>query len=229
MKSFIISLIGNPKFEPFAHIAHKSALEFGYDSHMFNAYIGDTGSKFILDRGILPVHNDSPLYNHSKIMVGQKPWIVKPGTIGCFVSHYALWEKCIELNETIVVLEHDALMIHKWIEPKFEDVLYLNNKGSIRHALGIERKHLIIAPEQTGVYEMKFGVRDNSMWTNYLMSTTFAYAINPQGAHKMIDKTKAGGWFAVDKMMASDAIKIETVNPSMAAEQYEASHISSTS
>ena len=31
-----------------------------------------------------------------------------PGELGCFASHYLLWEKCLELNEPIVVIEDDA-------------------------------------------------------------------------------------------------------------------------
>ena len=27
----------------------------------------------------------------------------------CFASHYLLWEKCVELNEPILILEHDAI------------------------------------------------------------------------------------------------------------------------
>ncbi|MGF1724516.1 glycosyltransferase family 25 protein [Photobacterium nomapromontoriensis] len=31
------------------------------------------------------------------------------GQLGCYASHYLLWEKCIELNKPIIVLEDDAL------------------------------------------------------------------------------------------------------------------------
>jgi len=34
-----------------------------------------------------------------------------PGVKGCFLSHYLLWKKCIELDEPIIIFEHDALMI----------------------------------------------------------------------------------------------------------------------
>lgn len=33
------------------------------------------------------------------------------GIKGCFLSHYLLWEKCVDLNEPIIIFEHDALMI----------------------------------------------------------------------------------------------------------------------
>lgn len=38
----------------------------------------------------------------------------KKGVQGCFLSHYALWKKCIELKEPIVILEHDAVILKPW-------------------------------------------------------------------------------------------------------------------
>ncbi|NBI12872.1 glycosyl transferase [[Haemophilus] felis] len=37
--------------------------------------------------------------------------------LGCFASHYLLWEKCVELDQGIIVLEDDAI-----IHPEFSDV-----------------------------------------------------------------------------------------------------------
>lgn len=38
----------------------------------------------------------------------------RPGAQGCWLSHYALWKKCITTNEPIVVLEHDAVVNGPW-------------------------------------------------------------------------------------------------------------------
>ena len=48
------------------------------------------------------------------------------GVLGCFISHFSLWEKCIQLNEPIIILEHDALFLRPLpnnILSKFTDVL----------------------------------------------------------------------------------------------------------
>lgn len=37
--------------------------------------------------------------------------------LGCFASHYLLWEKCVELNQSVIVLEDDAI-----IHPEFAQV-----------------------------------------------------------------------------------------------------------
>ena len=31
------------------------------------------------------------------------------GEVGCFLTHYHLWKKCIQLNEPIIILEDDAV------------------------------------------------------------------------------------------------------------------------
>lgn len=36
--------------------------------------------------------------------------------LGCFASHYLLWEKCIELNQGIIVLEDDAIIHNNFYE-----------------------------------------------------------------------------------------------------------------
>ncbi len=37
------------------------------------------------------------------------------GQLGCFASHYLLWEKCVELNEGIIVMEDDALLLDNFL------------------------------------------------------------------------------------------------------------------
>lgn len=36
------------------------------------------------------------------------------GEIACILSHFSLWARCVELDEPIVILEHDAIMVAKY-------------------------------------------------------------------------------------------------------------------
>lgn len=36
---------------------------------------------------------------------------LRPAQLGCFASHYLLWEKCVALQQTIIVLEDDAILL----------------------------------------------------------------------------------------------------------------------
>ena len=48
-----------------------------------------------------------------------------PGIIGCFDSHYRLWQKCVELNKPIMIFEDDADVIRPYQPVEFNDVLSL--------------------------------------------------------------------------------------------------------
>ncbi len=45
-------------------------------------------------------------YNHKAFLYNMGRPAVK-GEIGCYASHYLLWEKCVQLNEPIIIFEDD--------------------------------------------------------------------------------------------------------------------------
>ena len=64
-----------------------------------------------------------------KLNTGRSPL---PGEIGCFASHKALWQACVELNEPVVVLEDDF-----YLGPNFAEVItniesLINTYGFVR-------------------------------------------------------------------------------------------------
>lgn len=100
-----------------------------------------------------------------------------PGVKGCFYSHYRLWQKCIELNESIIVWEDDVILKRPFIPVEWEDVLILalGFKGmsdSYFHLL--ETDHI---PEALNYNE-------------YHIPGTPGYAITVNGAKKLVDRYK---------------------------------------
>lgn len=57
-------------------------------------------------------------YYDEKKRIAMKGRALSPGELGCFASHYLLWEKCVKLNENILILEDD---IH--IKENFSEVI----------------------------------------------------------------------------------------------------------
>ncbi|HHQ4925986.1 glycosyltransferase family 25 protein [Aeromonas veronii] len=98
-----------------------------------------------------------------------------PGEKGCYASHYLLWEKCIELNEPIIVLEDDFLPTRYFCDifealPKLhEKYEYLKLEPQIGDATALEYEH--------GIQTM--------LWHNNVRWTT-GYSINPNGARKLV-------------------------------------------
>ena len=62
------------------------------------------------------------------------------GEVGCFLSHWNLWNKCIEENESLLILEDDAILTHRFdiqeISNLSYDFVYLGYKE-----MGKKNKH----------------------------------------------------------------------------------------
>ena len=46
------------------------------------------------------------------------------GEVGCFLSHWQIWSKCIEKNESIIVLEDDAILTDRFDMEEIESLPY---------------------------------------------------------------------------------------------------------
>jgi len=117
--------------------------------------------------------------------------------LACTVSHARLWKKCIELNEEIMILEHDAIFIKKFEPFDWEGgVLGLNNPRGATHSsykfndlIRIKRK-VQPAPYVLSKYAMPQGLAGNS-----------AYIIKPYFAEKLLEKLKQKGFWPNDALM----------------------------
>ena len=114
------------------------------------------------------------------------------GQLGCYASHYLLWEKCVELDEPILIIEDDALLhplqFKAFINqlPKLGDIecvrLFDNKRKAFRSNPVLPLEHITIA---------KF--------TKGHMSAT-GYYLTPNGAQKLLAHSQQ--WYmAVDIYM----------------------------
>ena len=46
------------------------------------------------------------------------------GEVGCFLSHWQIWNKCIELNQPVLILEDDAILTDKFDMEEIEELPY---------------------------------------------------------------------------------------------------------
>ncbi|EGU33647.1 glycosyl transferase family protein [Vibrio sp. N418] len=107
----------------------------------------------------------------------RKGYELKPGEIGCFASHYSLWQKCVELQAPVVILEDNVD-----IQPLAGDILqilepYINKYGYVKLAATQPSKFTpieeITTRTQLGQYAKK-------------SCGTTAYALSPQAAQAFI-------------------------------------------
>lgn len=99
MKSFVITIIDNPSSVSVAERCIKSAERFDLEVEFFKAITPqDKIFSRMGDEGI-----------NGKGFVGS-PYSRVDRAISAFLSHYYLWKKSIELNENVLIFEHDAVV-----------------------------------------------------------------------------------------------------------------------
>ena len=127
--------------------------------------------------------------------------------MACFVSHYRLWYKCKDLNEPILVLEHDAIFIRNldleqvlWDSPF--DILGINNplmatrKAKLYH-------DIIISTDQE--YQKVPDIDDITIPQG--LAGNSAYIITPNGANTMLELVKEYGAWPNDALMCKQLVK----------------------
>ncbi|AMG30449.1 UDP-glucose--lipooligosaccharide glucosyltransferase [Grimontia hollisae] len=132
-------------------------------------------------------------YNNKK-RVFIKGYPLKPGELGCFASHYSLWERCVELNEPLLVLEDDIeleddfLNVYKKMHLLAESIPYFR----IGRVLDAKYK----------IFKQIDDCHDLVLYTKPVRSTQ-GYMITPEAAKKFIDA--AYNWYEpVDDFMEKE-------------------------
>ena len=114
----------------------------------------------------------------------QRP--LQQNEVACFLSHIKAWKKCVELNETVIVMEDDAVINEHWNETLFEelindvDFLYLQHNENEKR-LVVEYNKYCVKP-----------------FYPYNMT---AYVIKPKTAKQLIDFVDYNDFIPVDEFM----------------------------
>jgi hypothetical protein len=125
-----------------------------------------------------------------------KPTMGKPGVQGCFLSHWALWKKCIEMNEPIIVLEHDAVIQDRWQPLEINDSI-----------IKLHRYYKQKKPK----YD-----EDTGLWS----ASGHAYCLLPKHADTLIKFVKNNGAFEVDRIIGDKVIPFKHLGkPSLVERQ----------
>lgn len=98
-----------------------------------------------------------------------------PGVMGCFYSHLALWTKCVELQEPILIFEDDIVLLRNFEPVAWKDVLIL----------GLGKTAYLNEPYKQYI-ESPVGLPMAVEYHNSSMPGTCGYAITPAGAKKLI-------------------------------------------
>lgn len=188
-KTFVITLDNIEISESQFNDCQQSAKKFDWKIEKFSAINGTT-----ITADSWKEINVTPLYN--------KRTMDRPGVWGCFFSHYTLWHRCLELNEPIVILEHDSVIQNFWPELEIDNEI-----------IKLHRQY-----KTTRVDE------DSGNWTK----SAHAYCLLPIHALKLINFAKSKGAYAVDVMIGTNVINFKHFNSKKETSLVERQHKFST-
>ena len=180
-RACIISLPNAPKSVELADRCAASCLAVGQPFERVDGFDGTSGE--IIAPGNAPWHN----------WIKQTDHYLSPSEVACALSHIALWVKCIEEDQPLIVLEHDAVMVAKMdTHPVFGAIVYL---GSHEQAQGWQV--LPTPPHATNGANHHFICRAH------------AYAIDPQIAKNLLAHViKYGIHESLDMMIRADIFPV---------------------
>ena len=126
--------------------------------------------------------------------------------IACFISHYHLWQKCVERDAPIMVLEHDARFtsmvtgnrLKEIYDSKFDIVAVNDPRGATRKSL--EYHQMIQSQAHKGPVTVAPDLGDGHAVPSGLPGNS-AYYMKPAGAKKMIELAKQYGAWPNDALM----------------------------
>tara|TARA_B110000503_G_scaffold92351_1_gene139273 strand:- start:4550 stop:5125 length:576 start_codon:yes stop_codon:yes gene_type:complete len=172
MKSFIIRLSEFDNSVQWATRAYNSGKHHNWD---INYHEGTNGQLVSLE--------DFNLFANTRFKKGSMR-LQRAGVRGCFLSHFSLWKKCIELNVPICILEHDVTIRQPFPTVKFNDIL--------KFATGPQGKPLYMGDWHAGA---------------------MAYCVSPNGAKKLIQFVQDHGAMPADVMLCTGIIHLDFYDP----------------
>jgi len=206
MKSFVIRLKGQEPSETLAKECIESGKEFDIDIMPFDGIYGQENiTEKTEELGIRPFSE------------GMKKG--RLGVKGCFLSHYSLWLHCLEINEPILICEHDAMFLDYLpvnINDMFEEFLILDpfNKFSKSYVNDHSQSH---CNDQSVIeYNNPSSRKKYGVTSEYAMGLQ-AYIIKPSAVKKLQEAINSTGYLPADMQCNKETIYLETVTSSIAS------------
>lgn len=161
MKAYVITLMNVQESVAVASRCITSGKKHGVDIEHFVAYSPELQNvEFIAAEKGIPTEGFKEVYSRYH------------RCLAAFLSHHELWEKCVELNENMIIFEHDAIVRDNL--PLFTHNLKVMNIGKPSYG--------------KSSVPMKLG--RNPLTSKTYFPGAHAYMISPAGARKLILQAK---------------------------------------
>jgi hypothetical protein len=199
VRAFVITLIGHGYSVACAARCIRTAAEHGVKVETFPAVGKDDAAEVMMrhglrwtwDEGICPVTG----LRHHRYGGGL-------ARVGCAMSHYLLWHKCVE-EGPLLVLEHDAVFLRPLPDFEFDNICQINDpKGATR---GGDWWSAQMAKRGPGVHPKTWVIREGDRTPDGLAGNS-AYVIKPHAAQALIDLYRTVGVWPNDATMCEQLV-----------------------
>ena len=120
-QAYIIRVEGNKKSEELAQNCADSCEKVGQKHRFWTAYDGYAES-------IIRPPNESEVMNLIKVT----DHYLTRGEVACALSHISLWNQCAQIDQPIVILEHDSIMVQPYTQHAvYNSICYLGSNEQV--------------------------------------------------------------------------------------------------
>jgi GR25 family glycosyltransferase involved in LPS biosynthesis len=215
MKAFVITIKDNEYSEACAVRCIDSARKLcpDLDVEIFNAITPETSYKCIYS---YPRKGQSVIHRATGLALSGYATDNIPAKVACTQSHEALWKRCVEEKEPILILEHDSVFT---ASPSFNVIQKLLDDGDVcmindpRRAT--RRGHLYhqnIVKHGAGIFPID-GVNTDAENCPDGLAGASAYIITPKAAQQAIDFIMEHGIWPNDALICKQLFSCKALYP----------------
>lgn len=209
MKAFVITIKGNDYSEKCADRCIESAKKFGMKIEKFygvdkeRAYevmhehnLKWTWAKNNTETTICPITGLKTF----PYTAGDNTLAALSSKIGCSMSHYLLWKRCVDMYEPILILEHDAVFLRAMPDFDFNGICQINDPTGATPR-GSWWAQQMSQRGGEGAFEKTWIRKENERDIPDGLAGNSAYVIKPWAAQELIDKYHEIGVWPNDATM----------------------------
>ena len=191
MKAFVITLKNNSYSNEVANRCIQSAAKYGLILKKFFGVDKLQAEQFMINENLewTWANNNTEETICEKTGLRMHPYRTSDlrAIVGCSMSHYSLWKKCVELDEAILILEHDSVFLQALPEIEFNGICQINDPAGATRKGGQWSKQMS-SRGTVGVHPKTWITAENERYIPDGLAGNSAYLIKPWAARELIDK-----------------------------------------
>jgi len=194
MRAYVIGLGRIPSSFESAVQVYNTLRSYGLDVAFHEGTYGDEVEEIFAQEQRILYHTS---FKGNPVDEQYRQSSMRFGVMACFHSHYRLWQRCVELNEPILIFEDDVIFEREWMPVEWQDVLLVATGKSVYRDDWYAQK--LYQPE---------GIAQAVPLNRKVMPGAVGYGLTPQGAGKLTEFYKTC-FLPADNAMNAQVVQLE--------------------